>query len=179
MTRRRRGPIAALAGALLATVAAVAAGCGGTAGEPSPSGSATTGAGPSAYASPLAPATELPPPPNGDDGPGTSTSAPPSPNARSTAEAFARAWARPNLRADAWLAGVQPLAAPGYARLLATVDPANIPARTVTGPTSVISATTAVNVFAVPTDAGILQVTCGLHGDKWLVTTVDLRRQPP
>jgi hypothetical protein len=115
--------------------------------------------------------------PSSEDGPGTAASAPPAPAAQTTAEAFVRAWAYPDLPAAAWLAGVTPYAAPGYATLLRTVDPATIAARTVTGPGAAVVSTSAVNVYAVPTDAGTLLVTCNLLNGRWLVTSV--QPQPP
>jgi hypothetical protein len=163
--------------ALLVAIAAAAAGCeADTSSDTEPVDSPP---GPAAFGSPAAPATVPPSAPDGDDGPGPLASASASPRSRATAEAFATAWARPDLPAATWLAGVRPFAAPGYARLLATVDPANIAARTVVGPASVISSTTVANVFGIPTDAGILKITCVLHADTWLVTSVELPRRPP
>lgn len=127
--------------------------------------------------------TEHQPPPDlssdlsGDDGPGTASSAPPALAAQTTAEAYVRAWAHPDLPASSWLAGVTPYAAPGYAALLRTVDPGNIPAHAVTGPSAAVVSTTVVNVYAVPTDAGTLLVTCNLLNGWWLVTGV--QPQPP
>ena len=41
---------------------------------------------------------------------------------------FVARWARPQLNASDWLAALRPRAVPAYAALLATVDPANVPA---------------------------------------------------
>jgi hypothetical protein len=115
--------------------------------------------------------------PSSEDGPGTAASTSPAPAARTTAEAFVRAWAHPDLPASIWLAGVTPYAAPGYTTLLRTVDPGTIPARTVTGPGAAVFSTAAVTVYAVPTDAGTLLVTCNLLNGRWLVT--GMQPQPP
>lgn len=114
----------------------------------------------------------------GDDGPQSAPSTPPVATARYTAEAFARAWARPDLPPTEWLAGVKPYATPGYGQLLASVDPARIPAHKITGPPTPTSSTTVINTFDVPTDAGTLHITCQLLDDQWLVTAVDLERTP-
>jgi hypothetical protein len=93
--------------------------------------------------------------------------------AATVAEAFLRAWARPSLDARSWLAGVVPYAAPGYVPLLRSVDPANVPAHAVTGPPVVVRHDAATAVLDVPTDAGVIRVTCVAVGDGWLVATVE------
>ncbi len=155
--------------AILLALAAAAAGCAST----TRSGG---GGQPTAYASPAVQGTNLPTAPSDNDGPGDQSSAAPSTAARDVAVAFARAWARPDLPATLWLAGVRPFTAPTYLPVLATVDPANVPARAVTGPAVALSATPTVNVYSVPTDAVAIQVTCTLLDGRWLVT--DVTRPP-
>ena len=102
--------------------------------------------------------------------------APADPAARRAAEQFVTAWARPRLPAPAWLAGVRPHATPGYAALLETVDPANVPAHTVLGPAQVVLSTQHRADFDVPTDAGPMRVTCVLHGEQWLIATIEAQQ---
>jgi hypothetical protein len=90
-----------------------------------------------------------------------------------TATGFIRAWAHPQLPAAVWLAGVRPYATPDLARKLATVDPANVPAHTTTGPAWLISATPTVAIVAVPTDAGAVVVVCRLTQGRWSVASID------
>lgn len=92
--------------------------------------------------------------------------------ARRAAQQFVTAWARPRLSAEAWLTGVRSRATPGYAALLETVDPANIPAHTVLGPARVVLSTQHRADFDVPTDAGPIRVTCVLQGSQWLIATI-------
>ncbi|GII22569.1 hypothetical protein [Planosporangium mesophilum] len=114
-----------------------------------------------------------------DDGVvGAAPSMPAPPAALSSAQAFARAWARPDLPAGAWLAGVRPYTHPSYFQLLDTVNPANVPARRITGPLVVVSSNTDVVVVEVPTDAGTLRLTCVTVSGQWLVNGVGFTRTP-
>ncbi|MFI5496592.1 hypothetical protein [Actinoplanes sp. NPDC051859] len=90
-----------------------------------------------------------------------------------TADAYVRAWARPDLDSARWLAGVAPYTAPRYRALLSTVDPRHIPARTVTGPPTTVRTEPTVIVADVPTDAGAVRVSCEPVDGRWLVTTVE------
>ncbi len=101
------------------------------------------------------------------------TNAPPAPQALAVADAYVRAWARPDLDAATWLAATTRYATPQYGELLATVDPTHVPARRVTGPPTAVSSTTVVVVVDVPTDAGAVRVTCTNVAGRWLVATVD------
>lgn len=85
---------------------------------------------------------------------------------------FVRAWARPHLPATRWLADLRPLAVAAYADLLATVDPANVPARHVTGSARVAMAIDGRVDVDVPTDAGLLRVSVLREGTRWLVATI-------
>jgi hypothetical protein len=75
------------------------------------------------------------------------------------AERFIAAWARPDLPAATWWRGVAQYAEPGYARLLRTVEPSNVPAHRVTGPGRTVSVARGTVVADVPTDAGTCRVT--------------------
>ncbi|MFC3384380.1 hypothetical protein [Couchioplanes azureus] len=112
---------------------------------------------------------------NAYEGTGDAPTAAPPPQALLTVQAYVRAWARPDLDATNWLAGVTPYVTPAYRQLLTTVEPANIPAHTVTGPPVVVSSTTAVVVADVPTDTATVRVTCTHTGGRWLVATMQPR----
>lgn len=137
--------------------------------RPPTSTSASTAA-PDAAGSSAAPATPVAP--DEQDWAVGGEPAPVSPDAQRTAERFVRAWARPGLSPAAWLAGVRPYAAPGYAALLDTVDPANVPADAVLGQARVVQSTTQRVDFDVPTNAGTIRVTCVHQGTRWLVLSV-------
>jgi len=106
-----------------------------------------------------------------DDGPGAAPSVPPPAAALAAADAYVRSWARPQLDRDTWYAAIRGLATPGYAQLLADTDPANVPARAVTGPPRAVSSTAAVVVADVPTDTGTVRVRLTPVDGRWLVAT--------
>ncbi|MEV6524972.1 hypothetical protein AB0M43_23745 [Longispora sp. NPDC051575] len=152
----------------LAVVALLLAGCAAphrparTRPSPTPDRSPTT-----------APAQPTPAPgPPLDNTQDKGVAAPPAPRAVAVADAYVRAWARPDLPAEQWLAGVRPLAIPAYGALLVTVTPARVPARTVTGPPVTVSSTSLVCVFDVPTDVGPMRVTVIRDGDLWQVASL-------
>ncbi|MCG5466737.1 hypothetical protein MED01_005779 [Micromonospora sp. MED01] len=99
------------------------------------------------------------------------------PAAVTTALRFVRAWARPDLPAESWLAGVRPYAVPAYADLLATVEPANVPAARVTGAGRAAAATAQRVDVDVSTDAGVLRVVCVRSDARWLVATLGVREE--
>ncbi|MEU1811695.1 hypothetical protein [Micromonospora aurantiaca (nom. illeg.)] len=139
--------------------------------QPAPAGSApTTGTA----AEPAAPAGTLPADP---DGVLPATSATADPAAVTTALRFVRAWARPDLPAATWWAGVHPYAVAAYADLLATVDPANVPATRLTGAHRVATATAQRVDVDVSTDAGVLRAVCVPSGNRWLVATLGVAQE--
>ncbi|MFF5085342.1 hypothetical protein ACFY36_50585 [Actinoplanes sp. NPDC000266] len=108
-----------------------------------------------------------------EDSVGTATSAPP-PNAGMLAAlTYVRRWARPAMNHADWYAALRPLVTPGYASLLADTDPAQVPARSTTGPPTPVSSTTAVLVTDVPTDAGAVRVTVVNTAGRWLIATAE------
>jgi hypothetical protein len=159
MTRRRT--VLAAAAALLAMGSA---GCTGR--------DQGTKPGPPAASSSPAPVASAEPDLHNDDIEDV-PSAPPAPQALTVADAYVRAWARPDLDAAEWLAAITAYATPQYGELLDTVDPTRVPARRVTGPPVAVSSTTSVVVVEVPTDAGAVRVTCTHVAGRWLVATVD------
>ncbi|MBQ1052175.1 hypothetical protein KBX50_27440 [Micromonospora sp. C51] len=156
--------------ATTAAASLLLAACGTPTPAPSPAGppthtppAATTSSGPTAQASGL---------PADPDGVGSTATARPDPAAVHAATRFVRAWARPHLPAERWLADLRPLAVAAYADLLATVDPANVPARRVTGAARVATAIDGRADVDVPTNAGPLRVAVVREGTRWLVATI-------
>lgn len=91
------------------------------------------------------------------------------------AEGFVRAWARPDLGATQWFAGLQGYLSPAAAEGFMWTDPSLVPATAVTGPSRLAgdgSPTSA--TVAVPTDAGEMHVLL-IHTDDqtpWQVSSV-------
>ncbi|NYT96454.1 hypothetical protein [Salinispora sp. H7-4] len=102
---------------------------------------------------------------------------PPAAQAAPVAARFASAWARPDLSATAWWQGLAPLCDEGFAGLLRTVDPAQVPATRVTGPPVATHAPAdGAAEFEVPTDAGTVTVTLAGVDGRWVATGVDFVR---
>jgi hypothetical protein len=85
---------------------------------------------------------------------------------------FVAQWARPDLDAATWQAGLAPRATPELMASLAATDPANVPAVTVTGPPVPVAANAEAAVFDVPTTGDFVRVFLQLVGGAWLVTDV-------
>ncbi|WP_156313062.1 hypothetical protein [Micromonospora sp. HK10] len=96
------------------------------------------------------------------------------PAAAAAATRFVAQWARPDLPAGQWRADVRPYAVRGYADLLDTVDPANVPATRITAPGRVVTTTPGRAEVDVGTDAGVLRVVCVRDGQRWLVATLGM-----
>jgi hypothetical protein len=94
-------------------------------------------------------------------------------DAADVATRFAAAWARPGLAPDVWWHDVARYAEPGYARLLRTVDPANVPATRVIGTARVVTTEAGLVVLDVPTDTGLCRVTVADASGtgEWKVST--------
>jgi hypothetical protein len=94
------------------------------------------------------------------------------------AASFAAAWVRADLAAEAWWRGVQGWCEPRFAEDLRSVEPANLPARSVTGAPVQVSppSVDAPGVYSVATDGGTLTVTVAAIGDRWLVSDNDFAR---
>jgi hypothetical protein len=83
-----------------------------------------------------------------------------------------RAFARPDVASDAWWEELEPLLSPAAAAAYAGTDPANVPARAVTGPARLVGEDSAyLAPVAVPTDVGAYQVLLSRagHGSPWRV----------
>lgn len=93
------------------------------------------------------------------------------------AVAFMRAFARPDLSAEEWHAGIAGFMSDQGAEMFAYVDPANVPASQVTGEPEVLEeeSTGTLAQLHVPTDAGTYLVTLTRvnQGDQWLVEYAD------
>jgi hypothetical protein len=97
------------------------------------------------------------------------------------AAAFTAAWARPDLPAGAWWRGVAAYTEPGYAELLRSVEPANVPADRVTGVAHEVRSGAGLVVVDVPTDAGTCRVTVSDTSGtgEWKVSTHSWRPGGP
>jgi hypothetical protein len=160
-----RHPRARLLAAAAAT-AVLLSGC-----TPRPAHPAPSRPAPSAPGSTAAPSS-APTDQQGDDGAGPTTSASPTDAALHVAVVFMTAWARPNLDQTTWLAAVIPNTTPEYAATLSSVDPANVPARHVTGPPRSQASTADAALVDVPTDAGPIRVSLVQRDGRWLVADV-------
>lgn len=166
---------------IAAVVAAQAlAGCAG--GEPAAAPVAPASALPSAVAgAAVSPFGDTPDPstPASVETPGTDDHAEPVAEAPLTdapaaAAGFAAAWVRRDLPAQQWLAGVTPWCEPGFARLLATTDPRNLPSSKVTGkPKTVRKPAGRSAEYTVSTDSGTLTVVLLDYRGEWLVSGND------
>ncbi|MDN5915136.1 MAG: hypothetical protein L0I76_08530 [Pseudonocardia sp.] len=124
-----------------------------TTGEPAATAPTTTTA-------PPAPSTTSPPP-----------ALPSSP--RAAAEEFARLWAAPDVPRSEWLTRLEPLTTEEYSSVgLAQVDPANVPARAVAGPATVVEESTGAATVRVPLDAVTIVVQLVNEGPGWRVAEV-------
>ncbi|MDQ3403601.1 MAG: hypothetical protein M3548_09430 [Actinomycetota bacterium] len=103
------------------------------------------------------------------------TSAPPSPEALDTAEKWAKAWVNhpDGVTSEQWLDGLRPYTTEEYIAVMATVDPANVPAREITGaPRSRTSFEKSVDA-EVPTDRGNLRITVIRTDQGWRVANYE------
>ncbi len=109
----------------------------------------------------------------GHDGVVRRPTVPPPVAAIQVAARFAHAWAHHDRSARAWWLRVAPYCEPGYADLLRSVDPANIPATEIIGQPVATSSTDRLVSFDIITNAGVLGVTVAKIDRRWLVTTTD------
>jgi hypothetical protein len=92
--------------------------------------------------------------------------------AQQVAAEFVAAWARPDLDAATWQAGLAPHATPELLATLADTDPANVPAVTVSGEPVRVAANAEAGVFDVPTTGEFVRVFVQLVDGVWLATDV-------
>ena len=112
--------------------------------------------------------------PPGTDDHAEPTAAAPAADAPAAAAGFAAAWVRRDLPAPQWLAGVKRWCEPGFARLLATADPRNLPSSKVTGkPKAVRKPADLGAEYTVSTDSGTLTVVLIDYRGEWLVSSND------
>lgn len=103
--------------------------------------------------------------------PPPAASAGPAPEALAVVAQWTAAWVNhpDGITTAQWLAGLKPYTTDEYLPVMATVDPANIPATKVTGsPVSVRATATSVDAN-VPTDGGTVGVTVILTTNGWRV----------
>jgi hypothetical protein len=126
------------------------------AGGPVPSSPATTSPLPTRLESPLA----------------TPVSAPPDPAALAVAEAWGRAWVNhpAGMTSQQWLAQLAPYTTDEYLPVMASVDPANVPAGRVTGRATATNSYTSSVQANLPTDGGTLSITVIRTAQGWRVS---------
>lgn len=89
---------------------------------------------------------------------------------------FARAWVHRERPPGQWLAAVAPLCTTEFARELQTVDPANIPADTVTATPTLHTNAGATVTYRVATNAGTLLVSLSVRDTGWKVSSLNFQR---
>jgi hypothetical protein len=178
--RPRGGPRVRLAVAAVA-VALASSGCSGAADVPGSADAAGSGVPSSTPASP----TDATPSPEAGHRTGTFPAPLPHPtddaasatSALSLGTAAVTAFARPDVGPDRWWAELAPLLSPAAALAYEGTDPAEVPARLVTGPAwAGDSPSSFLATVFVPTDAGdyaVLMVREG-SGAPWLVERITL-----
>lgn len=133
----------------------------------------STSTSPTSSSSTRPPIATATPPPTPAPAVGTSPSA--AGAASSPAEVarrFVTVWARPDLPVEAWQTDVIALATPEFGAQLRTVDPRDVPARSVTGAATTTSAAEVTATVQVPTDAGPVVVEVAVMGSSWLVSAL-------
>jgi hypothetical protein len=96
------------------------------------------------------------------------------------ATAFAKAWSSSGRSQLEWTRGIQPYVTPALAAGLATTDPGRVPATTVTGEASLVSASATSARVIVHTDGGSIVVALSrTAAGSWLVFDVAPGDQPP
>ena len=102
-------------------------------------------------------------------------SAPAAPEALNVANAWARAWVNhpAGMNSEEWVAQLAPLTTEEFLPQLQTVDPANIPSTTVTGPATSTTATARVVEADVPTDGAVLHLIVIATPAGWRVSAYD------
>lgn len=95
--------------------------------------------------------------------------------AATAAAEFVSEWARPDLAAETWLAGVRPLVTPELLQGLEATDPANLPEVAVSGEPVEVAMSKESGVFDVPTTGEHVRVFVSLDSDTstWLVSSVE------
>jgi hypothetical protein len=130
-------------------------------------------AAPTTEPAPAPPAVTSDPPPTTPP-PATTDTRPEPASPRAVAEQFAKLWAAPDLPAGKWLDRLLPLATDEYGSVvLAQIDPQNVPAHAVAGPTRVLTQTRGVTDVAVPMDTMTLRIELiDIGGGMWRVSDV-------
>jgi hypothetical protein len=93
--------------------------------------------------------------------------------AQQAAAEFVAAWARPDLDATSWQAGLAAHATPELMSSLADTDPTNIPSVTVSGQPVEVASNAEAAVFDVPTTGEFVRVHVQLIVGAWLATDVE------
>ncbi|GAA2724015.1 hypothetical protein [Cellulomonas aerilata] len=157
----------------------------GTAGEPVAAGTTAATATPTPGRQPLATPSPSPSPTGRTDGTAGGTaggtdalSSDPTEDdpvlaAQQAAAEFVSVWARPDLDAATWQAGLAEHSTPELLASLTDADPANVPAVTVAGQPVEVAANAEAGVFDVPTTGEFVRVHVQLVDGTWLATDVE------
>lgn len=145
-------------------------------GTPEPEQGSSTSTTPSS-STPEVPTEQVAPPPVT----GKAAQSLTAPEAKDVGNRFMRAWVDKGKPADEWRKALRPLVAPSLADQYAGVTPEAVPARRVTGPVQVVSASEEGDVVELraPTDAGPVRL--GVSSDRagrWVVVTVEPADEP-
>ena len=105
----------------------------------------------------------------------TPTPAPPNADAIRVAKEWAAAWVNhpPGMTSEQWLAQLKPFTTEEYLPVMASVDPANIPATKVTGEPVVGTSYTSSVQLTIPTDGPKLAITVVSTNAGWRVADYD------
>lgn len=148
------------------------AGCVGSNDQPAPAASPTRSSAPPTAPNPVNPSppfddeTVAPVPEAAEDSQSAAVTA---------AERAVTAFARPDLSYEEWIAGLYPHLTQTGAAAYEDTDPANVPAREVTGPGTILPASTEVALIVqIPTDAGLYNVSLSRPGADapWLADRI-------
>lgn len=158
---------------VLVALVLVFAGCVGSSDQPAPASSSSRSPTPTPTATnPVNPSppfddeTVAPVPEAEDDSQSAAITA---------AERAVTAFARPDLGYEEWIAGLYPHLTQAGAAAYEDTDPANVPIRQVTGPGTILPASTEVALIVqVPTDAGLYNVSLSRPGPDapWLADRI-------
>jgi hypothetical protein len=105
-----------------------------------------------------------------------STSHPDDQAVKDRVAAFAKAWLKRDLSANAWRAGIAALATDSVVQSLVGVDPSTVPASRIVGEPAIVVRTDTFAKASIAVDTGTLLLDLTKHDDKWLVESIDWQR---
>jgi hypothetical protein len=113
----------------------------------------------------------------GDQSPPPPSTSPGATPPGDVAVAFATAWlAHDGVTGDQWRKGLQPNATAALLEKLKDTDPADVPARHITGPVTFLNQNATLVIAVLPLDAGVLRLRLVNTTGRWLVDGIDWGR---